>query len=257
MTKDDLSAILTKRFGESVSLRARRPSLYQVSLPAYLGDGDGATVFVEQLDNDHVRMTDLGHTLMRLSYTRKIDETCSRAVERLAHLHGFTLLDGAITCDVAKDEILAGILGLVQIEAEAEASIVVATTRLQRSEKFRAEVKKVLTTLFGSKCVLDYHTEDDPDGLYSIDAKIEGRTQAFVAVASVDLDAERAVQAKLHMMKVGPGLAKASHWVAVPRDLEKFSSRTRMRLSKEFISPIPKYDEAPDRLGAELKKLTN
>lgn len=259
MNTDDLTTLLHRGFGKGASVRARRPGLYQVNLPAYLSDGDAATIFVESVAPDRVRVSDLGHTLMRISYTRKMSDSSIQALEHLARLHGFDLVDGSVVGEMRSDEVLAGVLGLIQIEAEAEASITSTVTRLKRAENFRKEVKHALAEAFGDACQLDYHGDDDPDGLFAVDALISsGTIPLYVAVTSYELDAERAVSSKLHITRAAkPGLVKADdRWIVVARDFNALNPRTRLRLMKEYLVPLPKYEEEPEQLGPKLRALT-
>jgi len=130
MNSEELATLLRTAFGERASVRALRPNrLYQITLPVYLADGDAAFIFVEPTDDGRLVMSDMGQTSMRLSYTRASSDSSARALERLAERHGFSLQDGTIRTHVRNNEIVAGALGLLQIEAEAEATITAAIAR--------------------------------------------------------------------------------------------------------------------------------
>jgi len=67
--------VLRREFNSHIQVRERRPNLYQLVLPLFHEDGDLVELYVEPLDSDQARfrVTDLGSTLMRLSYTFEID----------------------------------------------------------------------------------------------------------------------------------------------------------------------------------------
>ncbi len=67
--------VLRAQFNSHVDVRERKPNLYQLILPLFHEDGDLVELYVEPLDIDQnrFRVTDLGSTLMRLSYTYELD----------------------------------------------------------------------------------------------------------------------------------------------------------------------------------------
>ncbi|MCF6147638.1 MAG: DUF1828 domain-containing protein [Candidatus Kuenenia sp.] len=63
------------QFNNRVSLREKRPKIYQLLAPIYHEDGDMIDIFLElpEAENQNIRISDQGMTLMRLSYTFDID----------------------------------------------------------------------------------------------------------------------------------------------------------------------------------------
>jgi Domain of unknown function DUF1828 len=267
MNATELTGLLHSAFGTRASVRARRPErLYQINIPATLADGDGPSIFIEPAADGRVRMSDQGMTTMRLSYTSAISEASSQSLERLAERHGFSLVDGALTADVLREEILPGALGLLQVESEAEAAITAASARGKQGKRFRETVRQALETAFQGRCEFDYHTADDPEGLYALDARIAplsaSGVELLVAVTPNELDAERSVAAVLHIARarslVGPGVVKMrTRSVAIPRDVNELENRTRLRLMREYLVPVPRYDEEPPgRMAEKLMELS-
>lgn len=243
MDAPELTRTLQAAFGAEASVRARRPNrLYQIDLPAFFSDGDAAAIFVRLREDGLITMTDLGHTCMRLSYTRSITSEVEGTISRLASKHGFVFNQQRIESDMPPAELLAGALGLIQIESEAEATIAATVARGERSEEFRATVRDELARIFKGSCVFDYHDKADVDGLFSIDAFITLGDQRPLGVAIVpsNIEAERAVASKLYLAKIVPGNGR---WVAVAKDANSLSGKTRMRLMREYLVPVPKYEE--------------
>lgn len=105
----------------AIRVRARRPNkLYQIELPAFMGDGDGAQIYVESGDKGKVVMTDLGATCMRISYTTKITKKVEAQLARLAEPQGFSYVDGEFRAEIPLTELMPAALGLLQIQAQAE-----------------------------------------------------------------------------------------------------------------------------------------
>ena len=70
-TVDSLRDAFTTGLDAAARVRVRRPgSLFQVELPAYMGDGDAAAIYVRPGKNGSVILTDLGSTRTRISYQR-------------------------------------------------------------------------------------------------------------------------------------------------------------------------------------------
>ncbi len=244
-----------RSFGKAAQVIPRRPGkLYQLDLPAFLSDGDGVSVFVECFGNE-IRMTDLGLTTTRLSYSHTLSKSLMQELARLAELHGFRLEEGALVADFQSDEIAAAAFGLVQIQSEAEVAISKVQIRAERSESFRVGVRNALKDVFGQKCELDFAAENDPQRLFTVDALIHGyRKPLGVAIAPSDMHAERAVGVKLH---ASPAMSKETIWVVLPRDINGLQAKTRNRLMNAFIAPIPCFDEGRDALEEKLAQLAS
>ena len=102
-------------------VRVRRPgSLFQVELPAFMGDGDVAAIYVRPAKEERLLVTDLGSTRTRLSYTRKLTGELDEELGRIAEGQGLVFEDGEIRAEVASRDLLATALGLLQVEAQAE-----------------------------------------------------------------------------------------------------------------------------------------
>lgn len=124
LTGDDIERIARDALGSHANVRARRPRLYQISVPAFFADGDGAGIYAELLDDGRIKLTDLGSTYMRLTYSGDVSSAQETVLERLAKGHGFLFEDdGALSSTVTTAELAAGVFGLVQVEAEAAATV--------------------------------------------------------------------------------------------------------------------------------------
>jgi len=234
--------MLTDSFGIAVHVRTRRPGkILQVDLPAYLGDGDAATIFVEPLHDGSVRVSDLGHTRMRASYVADVGDAEDENLARLSAKHGFELTDGSLVCVTSTADILPAVMGLAQIESEADVSIARGSMRGIRADEFREIVRQALVEAFSEKCRLDYHEDSDPEGLFAMDALIETERPIGVAIVPNDIEAERAVAARYKMQDALT--SKRGSFVAIPKDINRLSNKTRSRLMKAFLVPVPVYEE--------------
>jgi hypothetical protein len=241
MDDKDLTEQLHAGFGSTARVVTRRPGIiYQVELPAFLSDGDAATVFVRPDTDGYVLITDLGQTCMRLSYSGAITASVTEAVEQLAERHGFKLDDGQIFARVQTKDLFAYAMALAQTESETEAHIRARAPKEMGAERFKAAVREVLREAFGPRATLDYRSAKDPQGLYTLDAFVrqEHSSVGFALVPS-EADAERAVATKLMLAPLlEDSTAGKVRWVALPRDMEKLPKKTQARIESAFEVPI-------------------
>ena len=255
MDTESLTSTITKSFGRLARVRARRPQrLYQVEIPAFLADGDAAQIYLRELGSGEVTMTDLGHTAMRLSYTRKITRDVEAALTKLGERHGFRFQDGEFVAQMPRSEITAGAIGLAQIEAAAEAVVEASARQRVGERRFREMVRGVLESAFKEACELDYtDRESDPQGDYRIDAMVRpGRIALAISVVPSPVEAERAVG---NLLFLEPHPREPHHWIALPRDINKLPDRTRARLMNSYLVPVPSVEEDPASVAPRLRQL--
>lgn len=75
-----ISTQLAEQFSNRFKIREKRPEIYQLYLPFYHEDGDMVEVYLDLRNqnssleaSDHIRISDFGMTVMRLSYHYEID----------------------------------------------------------------------------------------------------------------------------------------------------------------------------------------
>ncbi len=253
----EVSKMLRAGFGAEASVRARRPgALFQVNLPAFLADGDAVAVYLRPGEDGRLTMTDLGHTCMRLSYSRKLTNEVLATVADLAQRHGFALDEQRLAATIRREDILGAALGMIQIQSEAEAVIARTISRGKQSDTFRKAVREMLGETFGDRVAFDYHEPGDKDGLYSLDAMIQGPAASIgIAIAPSTVDAERAVAAKMHLAATLPRGRR--RWVAIPRDVSALDKKTQLRLMKEYLVPVPKFEDERDAIGSKILDLAS
>jgi hypothetical protein len=234
---ESLAGTIMRGFGDAATLRTCRPGrLFQVEIPAFLPDGDGVQLYIEPGDGDRVRVTDIGQTTMRLSYTRDIDDAATAALARAAQRNGFMLEGGTLSAEVLEKELIPALFGLAQIQAVAEATIRPAKHRGQRAEEFREIVLSVLREVFAGNLEERVPLPASPE-LYEVDAILHGdRPIAIFAVPS-DLEAERAIACRFRGQEL-----QVRNWLAVPRDIEALSAKSRDRLIDAFTIANSRFD---------------
>ncbi len=117
----DYREMLSEQSRFNIDIRLRRPGVVQVYVPMNHEDGDGIEVFVDERYNidGKIRVTDLGKTLMRLSYTFDVDSDSKRSIlNRIVESNGANIEDGEIFIDVDYGDLYASAMQLAQISAK-------------------------------------------------------------------------------------------------------------------------------------------
>jgi Domain of unknown function DUF1828 len=247
ITAETLHQAFASGLDTGARIRVRRPSLFQVELPAFMGDGDGAAIYVRPGKNGSFVVTDLGSTRMRISYQRKPTGEIDEALSQLAELQGMQLEKGELRAEVGARDLLAATLGLLQVEAQAERLAVSSKRKTHEATAFRAHVLELLHRLFKGQVTEPYFdAKTDPEGLFKVDALALTKTPLAIALIPGDIDAERAVSAKLSLAKFVPAKTR---WIAIPREMERLTSKTRQRLNREYFTAGSTFEE--DRVIVE------
>jgi len=111
--------ILKAQFNNRVSLRPKRQGIMQLIAPLFHEDGDMIDIFLEDINNDHVRVSDYGMTLMRLSYSYDIDTpNKDRIFNRIISENGVNCEKGKLYIDTTKDMLYQTVLQFAQTVAK-------------------------------------------------------------------------------------------------------------------------------------------
>lgn len=251
MTLDSLTQAVLTGLGDHVSVRSRRPGrVFQVEIPAYLADGDSAILFVEPSKRGSgFLVSDLGHTVMRLSYTKDVTDHVLSELGELADRHGFSVLDDAIEATVSETELIGALFGLAQIESSAEDMLRKTQKYGPQPEEFRELVVEALRQEFRDLVQVNVPVGSSSDADFRVDAILKLRKTVAVEAVPNDLEAERAIGNRYR--------AKDSNeiqlWVAVPREMKKLNRRTQDRLVDAFVVSGSKYE--PDSMRERLHQL--
>lgn len=109
--------ILQEQFGRGLSLRERRPGVFQVIAPLYFEDGDMVDIFLEESETSEgqVKITDHGMTLMRLSYSFDINsENKERIFRRIVEENGLLEENGRLFIVCSRERLYPSILQFAQ-----------------------------------------------------------------------------------------------------------------------------------------------
>jgi len=166
--------------------------LIEVSLPYFSGDGDGYTLFVQQLPRDRWLVTDRGETLAHASVrgVNLCDPKYLKQLGQITHFFGLKIEDGELTMEKDSDSLGEAIHAMTQACFEVGRLARPATARKRREAK-RELIRKRSTPVIKRVAVgrqLEFgwtDPEHDPEGAYPVDFMIDGeRPLLMAAVAS-------------------------------------------------------------------------
>ena len=113
MNIDSVRESLGRRVADGFDVYERRPGDYQLIVPILHEDGDMVDVYLldSPLGEGHVRVTDFGLTLMRLSYTFDVNTAArQRIFDSIVINSGVSENGGALHLDAPIDRLYEGVL---------------------------------------------------------------------------------------------------------------------------------------------------
>ena len=116
---NDYMKLLGNGFNNHVATREKRPGVTKLIAPLFHEDGDMLDIFLEELDDDRIRVSDKGLSLMRLSYSFDIDTPNKDRIFRQILVENKIEEDeGNIYFDVEKKNIYPAVLHFGQTVAK-------------------------------------------------------------------------------------------------------------------------------------------
>lgn len=165
--------ILREQFNDCVAIRERRLGVVQLLAPLYHEDGDMVDIFLQER-NGHVRITDLGMTLMRLSYSFDVDTANKeRIFHRILSENRVSEENGNLFIDTKPESLYPAILQFSQTVAK------VANMRLYKREVIQSLFYEILTEFVEERLgsynprpdVLPISQRDDLEVDFSLETK--------------------------------------------------------------------------------------
>lgn len=111
--------LLTEGFNSHISVRDKRPGIKKLVAPLFHEDGDMVDIFLEELGDGRVRISDKGLSLMRLSYSFDIDTPNKEKIfDRILTENRIAEEEGNLFLDVAPEQIYPGVMHFGQTIAK-------------------------------------------------------------------------------------------------------------------------------------------
>jgi len=138
------------------------PDLYQVIVPFEHPDTDLLEVYVQIIENNGILLTDMGVTVMRLSYTIDIDsDTTKKYLKSITDDQGLFETGGTITCPTSYEELEKSIGNFIQ-----GLSKVLAIASLSRSVK-----ESIFADVLGKLILTEAHEYNPIKNYFPIESK--------------------------------------------------------------------------------------
>lgn len=111
--------LLSDGFNSHIDVREKRPGVMKLIVPLFHEDGDMVDIFLEELSDGKVRISDRGLSLMRLSYNFDIDtENKERIFHRILNENHVSEDRGNLFVDVAPEQLYPAVLHFGQTVAK-------------------------------------------------------------------------------------------------------------------------------------------
>lgn len=149
MNTEELSGLLCKTLCASAGVAEARPGLWRVQTPFVFPDGDGYSLYVHQLPSGGVRVSDMGATMMHLSYENDLqkfrDGSRARLLEQILFDAAVQEQDGEFFVDAPLSELGSSVFRVGQ--ALTRIHDLSFLNRLRNESTFYEDLREMLRTL--------------------------------------------------------------------------------------------------------------
>ncbi len=162
-----------------VKIRAKGDKLLSVSTPFFFADGDPYQIYIKEMPGGIIRLTDMGHTMMHLSYDNDIDKfregTRGKIFEQIKAETFVEENNGEFYIETPLDNLGFNIFRLGQ--ALTKINDLTFLNRARAESTFYEDLQEQLFKIVGEdKVKKDYYYDDMENARdYPIDYKIEGK----------------------------------------------------------------------------------
>lgn len=174
-----LQAALCSHLCAEIKLKEKNGQLLAVDTPFFFADGDPYQIYIKEMPGGIMRLTDLGHTMMHLSYENDTDKfregTRGKLFEQIKSETSVEEDEGAFFIDTSIEDLGHNIFRLGQ--ALTKINDLTYLNRARSESTFYDDLKKQLFKIVGEERVIkDYfYDKMESAGDYPIDYRIEGK----------------------------------------------------------------------------------
>ena len=236
---EDILTYIKSDFNGRVSIKEKRPGIYQLLLPIYHEDGDMVDLFIKQKDKNKYTLCDFGLTLQRLSYTYDIDtENKESILQRILAENSLLEEEGNICLDTNPETIYTDIMHITQAYAKIGSMRyfkreVIENLFYEMLDEF---IVKELQEFKPQKKVLPIPNRDDLEADYSFSPN--GHPVYLFGVK----DVAKARLATISCLEYRMQKLNFRGWV-VNEDFEKLPKKDRSRLTNTIDKQFTSFDE--------------
>ncbi|MBL8528055.1 MAG: DUF1828 domain-containing protein [Burkholderiales bacterium] len=178
MKAEELEEVLCKSLCAQAQVRASEQGLWQVRTPFSYPDGDAYSLYVRQLPTGGLRITDVGLTLMHLSYDNDVDKvrdgTRGRLLQQILAESDLSEADGEFFIDGPADQLGLNVFRFGQ--ALTRVHDLTFLNRVRAESTFYEDLRELLRELVGQERLREsYVVPDVPRGNeYPVDFFVSG-----------------------------------------------------------------------------------
>lgn len=119
MNTTQITEIVRSQFGDSFLLFEKRPGVYQFSSSFYHEDGDAFEIYLVPENDDLIKITDFGMTVMRLSYYYELDTDRKNEIfTKIIRENRANVYNGIIEIFTKPNLIYASVMQMAQVIAK-------------------------------------------------------------------------------------------------------------------------------------------
>lgn len=176
---EKLQEKLCEQLCSEIRLRRKNEILVNVETPFTFPDGDAFQLYVKQMPNGSLRLTDMGHTLLHLSYENDVDKfrTGTRGTIFQTILDEFLISEdeGELYTETTAEQVPYAIFRLGQ--ALTKVHDLTFLNRARAESTFYEDLKESLERVVPTHKIQQDYVYDDMDYArdYPIDYKIDGK----------------------------------------------------------------------------------
>jgi hypothetical protein len=235
---EDILQNIKSDFNGRVSIKEKRPGIFQLFLPIYHEDGDMIDIFIKQKGNGY-SIGDFGLTLQRLSYTYDIDTDNKELIlQRILQENGLVEENGNICMNTNPETIYTDIMHITQAYAKIGSMKYFKREVIENLfyEMLDDFIVKELQDFKPQKKVLPIPERDDLEADYSFSPN--GHPIYLFGVK----DVAKARLATISCLEYRMQKINFRGWV-VNEDFEKLPRKDRSRLTNTIDKQFTSFDE--------------
>lgn len=179
MNTEQIEKKLCQLLCAEVKIKNRNGKLLQVETPFFFADGDPYQIYIREMPGGILRLTDMGHTLMHLSYENDIDKFREGTRGNLFHqIKSETFVEedkGEFYIDTPYENLGYNLFRLGQALTKINDLTFLNRARAESTfyEDLQEQLKKIIPE---EKIKKDYYYEEMENARdYPVDYKIEGK----------------------------------------------------------------------------------
>lgn len=114
-----LKDAIRTQFGSGLNIYEKRPGILQITSPIYHEDGDAVEIYLREVSENIIRVSDYGMSVMRLSYTYELDTDRKRDIlNKIIRENRAKIEEGVIFIDTQIQNLYPAVMQLAQVIAK-------------------------------------------------------------------------------------------------------------------------------------------